>query len=106
MSFLAGRVKCREVYDASPEGAFLIWPVHASWVLLYVGPRSGVAARCLRLPDWALLPLDSFPTRVLCPQAQRSAISLDVCLLWYLHSCLRRHTRNGSVDSVACGLLG
>src|ERR1700733_3815016 len=98
-------MKRRGVYGARPEGVFLIRPIYAAWVLLSVEPGASTAARCFRLPDCAVLPFDSVHTRVLCRQTERSTLSLDVCLLRHFHSCLRQHTRNGSVDPVACGLL-
>src|SRR5207245_7697998 len=75
--------------------------LHASRLLLSVGPADSMAARRVRSPDYSFLLLHSAGAPLFCPQAARSPFQLDVRHVRGFHSGLRHYAPDGSVDGMA-----
>src|SRR5580704_17505024 len=80
--------------------------IHAARLLLPVESGISVVARDIRLADCAFLFHDSLHAAVVCAQAARFAVQLDVRAVWGLHRGVRGDARDGSVEFVARAILG
>src|SRR6266850_1936135 len=78
---------------------------HAARLLLFMETGPGLAPCGFGCPDRSRLLLHSHYPDLFHTQEARSAVQLDVLVLWNVHHGLWHHARHGSVDTLAWYVL-
>jgi hypothetical protein len=96
-----GSIKLNEFSDTVLFGT----DVHASWVLLPVGPVAHLITCCFGQSHCSRLLLNRNYLIILCSAPQGPSIQLGFSLLCHLHSSLWCHPSDGGLEHLASHLL-